>query len=259
MKRYYMFFIWSLFSACFISCKQDSLLLYEDIARIQFGPRQAVYYNSSSKLADTLKNYSFAYSGVEKVVDTVYFDIYTMGLPQDKDRSFLLEQIKVENVKNAVPGVHYKAFDHSDNKSLLRVKAGQSHAQVPIVLYRDASLATEEVLLKFQVVQNDYFQPGQQELLWRKLVFTDKLIKPSSWTGTLESNYYGAYSEAKHRFMITVTGQKWDEEFMSEIRVYTEIMQYWVGQVKSALAAHTASNPNSPIIDENTKQPIVFP
>ncbi len=258
MNRLY-YIILALGSTFLAGCKKDKIQLYTDIARIQFGPEPSVYYSSSRVYADTVKSQTFAYLGTNVVVDTVYFDIYTMGLPADTDRNFVIRQEQVPGAINAVPGVHYKAFDNAEVIRYYVIKAGTTHSKVPVILFRDTSLKTNSVALKFSLVENAFFALGQQGLLWRKVVFTDKLIKPTAWSGSRESQFYGAYSEAKHRFMISATGQKWDQDFMAEINKYTERVQYWMGVVKSALAAYNTANATSPIIDEITKQPIVFP
>jgi len=259
MKRLY-YIILALGCTFTVACKKDQALLYTDIARVQFGPEPSVYYSTSRIYNDTLKNQSFAYLGTNILTDTVYFDIYTMGLPSSKDRNFVLQQEQVSGAVNAAPGVHYKAFDNPEVSRHYVIKAGTAHRKVPVILFRDASLKTSQVTLKFRLVENGDFALGQPGLLWRKVVFTDKLIKPAAWSGSNESQFYGAYSEAKHRFMISATGQKWDQDFMSRLNGgITEPVQYWMSVVKSALAAYNAANPTKPIIDEVTNQPIVFP
>lgn len=259
MKRLY-YIILALGCTFAAACKKDKALLYTDIARIQFGPAPSVYYSSSQIYNDSLKSQSFAYLGTDILVDTVYFDIYTMGLPSSADRRFVLQQEQVPGVTNAVPGVHYKALDNPDVSRYYMIKAGTAHSKIPIILFREASLKTSQITLKFRIVGNGDFAPGQPGLLWRKVVFTDKLIKPAAWSGSNQTQFYGAYSEAKHRFMISATGQKWDQEFMSRLNGgITEPVQYWMSVVKSALAAYNTANPTKPIIDEVTNQPIVFP
>ena len=261
MKRLYYIII-AVGCALGMSCQKDQALLYTDIERIQFGPVPSVYYTSSRMYADTVKNQTFASLGTSILVDTVYFDIYTMGLPKDKDRSFFIQQEQVPGVINAVPGVHYKAFDNPEVSRHYVIKAGTAHSKVPVVLFRDASLKTSTATLKFRLVENGEFALGQQNLLWRKVVFTDKLIQPTKWSGTNQTNYFGAYSETKHRFMINATGEPWDEAFLNE-QIFPpsggdiERLHYLLSVIKSALAAYNNSHP-SPMVDENN-QAITFP
>lgn len=261
MKRLY-YIILALGCTFALACKKDKIQLYDDIARIQFGPQPSVYYSSSRVYDDTVKNQTFASLGTNILVDTVYFDIYTMGKPTSTDRHFVLKQEQVPGAINAVPGTHYKAFDNAEVSKYYVIKAGTAHSKVPIILFRDASLKTSMATLKFRLVENGDFALGQQNLLWRKVVFTDKLIQPTKWSGFYQTTYFGAYSEAKHRFMITATGEPWDEAFLNE-QIFppaggdTERLLYLLSVIKSALAAYNNSH-TSPMVDENN-QPITFP
>lgn len=232
------------------SCRKSDEFHYSDVPRIQFGPTPNLIYSASSAFNDSMKRHTFVYLESSKLIDTAYFDIYTMGFPSDKDRSFVLKQETVEGEMNAVPGVHYKGFSDPDLAGLYEIKAGQVHASVPVVLLRDPSLREQSVVLKFRVVANENFQTGQEPLLWRKLIFSDRLSRPAAWTDFYSTTYFGKYSEAKHRFFIEVTGQKWDQDFISMIISDTQQLQYWLGIAKSALVAYNKANPNNPKVDE---------
>lgn len=240
----------ALICVCTQSCKKSGDFLYTDIARIQFGPEQRLYYQLSTTFNDSLKLASFASLNSAIVVDTVYFDIYTTGNVADKDREFIIKQEQVNGQYNAVPGVHYKAFTDPDVAKNYVIKAGQAHSRVPIILLRDISLRTNSAVLKFNIVANDHFQPGQERLLSRKLIFTDRISKPDAWTASAATTYYGKYSEVKHRFMISSTGQNWDQNFLTMIIGDVQLHQYWLSMVKSALAAYNKAHPSAPLRDE---------
>jgi hypothetical protein len=244
----------ALICICTLSCKKSDDFLYNDtIARIQFGPALQVFYRPANTFSDSLKLVSLTSLSTDILVDTVYFDIYTMGKVSDMDRRFALKQEQVVGGYNAVPGVHYKAFTDSDLAKNYVIKAGQSHSLVPIILLRDASLKTNSAVLKFSIVANDNFQPGQEQLIWRKVIFTDRISKPAAWTASAATTYYGKYSEVKHRFMISHTGQLWDDAFLNMIIADTQLQAYWIGIVKSALAAYNKAHPGpppAPLIDE---------
>lgn len=231
-----------------LSCKKSGDFLYTDIARLQFGPEPRFLY--SSIIRDSLKRQTFVYLDNTALVDTIYFDIYTMGNLSDKDRTFALKQEQVNGEYNAAPGVHYRAFTDPDVARLYVIKAGQAHSLVPVILLRDASLKSNSVMLKLSIVPNENFQPGQEQLLWRKVVITDHIVQPAAWTPFLTSMYFGKYSEVKHRFMIDSTGQKWDEDFLTMIAADTQQMQYWLGIVKSALISYNKAHPLKPLEDE---------
>lgn len=236
------------------SCQKSSLILYEDVARIQFGPEKRLLYSPTNAFQDSLKTQTFAYLDNSKLTDTVYFDIYTMGDISNKDRPFILRQEQVAGEENALAGVHYRGFDNTDVANLYQIKAGQMHSLVPIILLRDASLKETSVVLKIALVENENFQKGQESLSWRKLTFTDKLSRPDNWNpGVL-----GKYSEIKHRFMISVTNEKWDQSFILSIVRDVQAQHYWLGKVKAALLKYNNEHPNQPLKDEDNEA-VIFP
>lgn len=248
MKKAYIILI--TLSLLQTACKKDSGLLYNDVARIQFGPAISVYYSSSQNYADTVKSQTFVYLNNAVKMDTVFFDIYTMGDISDKDRSFALQQENVPGAFNAVAGTHYKALNDPEMLKKYIIPAGQAHALVPIVLLRDESLKTQSATLKIVLSANENFQLGQAQLLWRKVIFTDQLSQPSAWTASASTTYFGKYSAVKHRFMIDVTQQKWDNDFINALIADTQFQHYWMGVVKSALVKYNNEHPGNPLKDE---------
>ena len=119
------------------SCKQDEYYLFNDVARIQFGPDISKIYTASYNQADSTKPFTFYYDAASITQDTVLFDIYAIGGTKSVDRPFALQQIPFgDPLTNAAPGIDYKAFtDPTVNKAYV-IKAGQVHTLVPIVLLR---------------------------------------------------------------------------------------------------------------------------
>jgi len=244
------------------SCSQDEYFLFNDEARIQFGPEMSKIYSATSNQADTTKNYTFFYLEKDKTQDTVFFDIYAIGGPSTKDRSFSLKQVQLnDGSTNAVAGVDYKAFTDPTFSSTYVIKAGQVHAFVPIVLLRSSALKSTTATLKFSVAENENFKLGETNNLWRKVVFTDRLSQPNSWTSYYSQYYFGAYSVVKHAFMIQVTGEKWDQAFMTILLAPGSdmaLLTYYISAFKHALTDYNAAHPGNPMVDENG-QLIVFP
>jgi hypothetical protein len=241
------------------SCKQDAYYLFNDVARIQFGPDIARIYTASYNLADTTKNYTFYYLSASKTQDTVFFDIYAIGGPSTKDRPYTLTQVQVNDGSvNAVSGTDYKAFTDPSVSGSYVIKAGQVHAFTPIVMLRNAALKSKTVTLKFIVAENENFKLGEINNLWRKVVFTDRLSQPTAWGASMVQYYLGAYSVTKHAFIIQVSGQKWDQAFMSTVTADYAQLQFYLSSFKHALADYNAAHPGNPMKDENG-QLIVFP
>jgi len=241
------------------SCKQDNYYLFNDTARIQFGPDIARIYTASYNLVDTTKAFTFYYDAAAITQDTIFFDVYAIGGPSSVDRPFSMQQIQLtDGSTNAIAGTDYKSFTDATVTSKYVIKAGQVHALVPIVMLRSAAQKTTTLTLKFQVIENANFKVGDKANLWRKVVFTDRLSQPSAWTASYSQYYFGAYSVVKHAFMIQVTGQKWDQTFMSTVTADYAQMMFYISEIKQALAIYNNAHPGNPMKDENGLA-IVFP
>lgn len=201
--------------ACFAltSCNQENYLLYEDVTRLQFGPDPRYLYRPEEKyvLGDTLQSYTFIYQAESVNKDTVWFHLHTMGNVADEDRPFCLEQIQVDEGENAIAGKHYLAFDSPEISKYYVIPKDSAHQLVPVVMLRDASLLKTKVRLRFQIVANEYFQPGASRLIWREVVFTDRYSKPDQWMPA----YFGEYGDAKIEFMVQQSGLRWDDACFS--------------------------------------------
>lgn len=245
-------------AAAFTACKQDQYYLYNDIGRLQFGPEPSRIYTTSYNLADTLKSYTFYYKDATVTQDTVFFDIYAIGGTKNTDRSFTLAQEQLPNVLNAEPGKHYVAFNDPKVTKFYVIKAGSVHTRVPVILLRDVSLKTSTPKLRFKVVSDANFQLGEPNLVWRKVEFTDRLSQPSQWTASFSQYYFGKYSIRKHSFLIEVTGQKWDDDFINNLYATGGLISYYQMVVKTALIDYNNAHPGSPLKDENDEL-VVFP
>lgn len=241
-----------------VSCQKDKYYLFNDVGRIQFGPNPNLLYRSGAQLMDTVKNYTFYYDGDNVKEDTVYFDVYTVGGITSHDRKFKLEQVQVDGVMNATADKHYVGFSNQNAMKNFVIKADSVHCAVPIVLLRDPSLKDTNVVLKFQVVENEDFKLGEVANLWREVGITDRLSQPNTWDANFSRYYFGEYSVVKHRFMIDSTGQKWDDSFIVEIRSDYSLLQYWIGVCKTALIKYNNQHPGQPLRDEY-RQLIIFP
>lgn len=210
------------------ACNDNALEKYDTPdCRLNF-----VYYNSDSTLMtagdvkDRNRFYPFSFvlsSAVEAERDTVWFEVETMGFLSSETRPVALRQIEIEDAENAVPGVHYVAFDAPELAQLYRIEGGKTRAQVPVVVLRASELTEKTVTLKFGFKDNGYFLPGYEGLDTRTLEITDRLAEPENWyTEGLAYGHYslkaliGPYGEVKHRLMIEWTGKTWDAEYIKE-------------------------------------------
>ncbi|MDR2281690.1 MAG: DUF4843 domain-containing protein [Sphingobacterium sp.] len=247
----------ALLSASLWSCKQEPYNTFEDIQIIQFGPAPEDLYVSGRELRNRVKAHTFVYEPEEKLLDTVYFDVYALGGMKNKDRFFFFVQEAVPDVENAIPGVHYQAFD-KEGGDLCVIKANTVYTKLPVVLLRDPSLKKKTVVLKFKLFPNEEFVVGEKEKLWREVSYTDQLSKPDAWTANVAKYYLGEYSSEKHRFMIKVTQQRWDEQMITEAVPQTDLMMYYKAVLNAALIKNNNESTTGPLRDEN-RQLIVFP
>ncbi len=235
------------------SCKKDQYHLYNKEAFIQFGPEVGKIYFSSAIYLDSLKRFTFYYEANDIKQDTVFFDLYTIGRVSNTDRTVKIEQEQIPNEENAIPNVHYKAFDDNSLSSLYTIKAGSVHLRIPVILLRDPSLKTKTVQLQLKVVENNHFKLGEKSLIWRKITYTDRLIQPSNWDGWkgwIRINFIGQYSVTKHAFMIHSTQQKWDDDFFAYLERNYAVLTHWVSTLRVALIEYNNAHPGAPLTDE---------
>lgn len=252
--KYYIFFIVLI---ALSSCEKE-YMVYESNSFIQFGPEYSKIYNKSYNLLDTVKPYTFFYSPPSVRQDTVFFDIYAIGSTSSIDRAFKLEQVQLPETNNAVAGKHYQSFDDPSVSGKYVIKAGQLHTRIPIVILRDESLKQNEYTLHFKVVSNGYFNAGEPELTWRKVLLSDQINRPARWDSWMERYRFGKYSFVKHKFLIDQTGEKWDQDFFLNMYANFALGVYWNGKAKSLLIAYNAAHPNDPLKDENGEL-VLFP
>ncbi len=255
-NKYILLFV--LISGVIASCKKDQYMVYEDVARLQFGQEPRLLYRPEYDFNDTLKMLSFYFSNSSVTEDTVFFDLYAIGGTRNTDRSFTLSQEQIPNEVNAEPGKHYVAFNDPRAQKNFVIKAGTVHTSVPIILLRDASLKTTTPKLKFVVTADDNFQLGERNKVWRRIEFTDRLSQPSAWDASMTQYYIGKYSVAKHQFMIQTTGDRWDQEFIASIKSDLSLVNYYKAILRTALIDYNKANPTKPLTDE-FGEAVVFP
>lgn len=169
--------------------------------------------------ADSVKNFSFVYGPSDKNIDTVWVQVETIGQLSQADREITFEQIQTSGT-NAINGTHYVAFSDPTVKIHYKVPGGVATAKVPVILKRDATLKTTSVELYFKITENDNFKVVNPKRNRFKIIFTDKLSKPSNWA-YYATAIFGVYGVVKHQFMIDQTGNKWDDDYLYNVMGFT--------------------------------------
>lgn len=225
-KIFYM--IGLMAAAIFSSCEKDLPLYSDSQARLNF-------YYKDNRVSDSLVSYSFSYHGNVQE-DTIWFEVLTMGFPADYDRSFELEQVDGD----AVAGTHYVSFDDAAIKEkFFKVKANAVSARVPVVVLRDASLKDKQVKLVVKIKDNGIFAPGYDETNYKIVRITDRLSKPDAWDGRMDY-YFDPYGSVKHQFMIDVTGDMWDDDYINSFIDDFGYVSYLKSKLRVALEEENA-------------------
>ena len=236
------------------SCSEDQGLIYNDKARIQFVSQDA---NPPQDYP-----YSFVWQPDATLSDTVYIPVRVIGGPASQERHVALEQVDeyiitytydrlghvtdsvIEIVGNkAKAGVHYVPFDDPSARNLLKVKAGVVRDSIGIIVKRSADLKNGSVRLALMLKENDDFGMGELKFQQRTITISDLLEKPSTWNRTTDY-YLGTYSEAKHRLMMQVVGDKVDDTWIQSSNSSKAFMLYWRTKFIEALEAYNADPAN---------------
>ena len=160
-----------------------------------------------SQYKSGLVNYSFTFN--DKQQDTVWIQLNTMGYLSDRDRPFELQQIMTGRY-DAIPGKHYVAFDDTATFNL------------NIALKPDAD-----------------FQTGYVAQSSMTVTMTSQLSQPTEWRGAM-NYYFGTWGPVKHRFMMQVTGKKWDDEYILSVQNDYNMVSYLISQLDKALEEENA-------------------
>ena len=188
-----------------VSCEKALPVYINDECYLKF-----VYENDE----DSVVNFSFAYG--EKQIDTVWLPVRIMGFTVDCNRPVHLRQIET-GTTDAVAGKHFIALDDAAlNKAYYFIPAGAIEQEIPIVLIRDTSLRSQDYVLKIGIESDEDFSLGSIENLTKRIVISDQLVMPLNW-GIYCQHYLGDYGRKKHEFMISVTGEKWDDDYVDNV------------------------------------------
>lgn len=77
----------------FWGCDQDEYMVYEDDARLQFGPTPDKIYTQQSEWEDTVKTFSVFVGRCDKMLDTVILIFTVLDVVSTVERRYELEQV----------------------------------------------------------------------------------------------------------------------------------------------------------------------
>ena len=247
----------------------ENYMAFEGTDRIQFENR-------------TNEVYSFTYFPESVKTDTLNVKIVTVGEVVDRPRKIRFEQVTKEweykyDEENptkvvdssyvdmkfpAMAGVHFEAF--GENNELI-LPANQNALNLKVIVKRsDTDLQKNARKLVLRLLPSEDFATGVPAWLTKSITVSDKLERPARWK---DNSYYyklylGNWSETKHRFMINVTGQTWDNDFLLYIvNSYDTwaLRDYYLAKIKKALADYNADPKNDPPMKDENGNEVVFP
>lgn len=188
-------------------------------------------------LGETLNPERFSYSFIRKeetrMMDTIWFTVRPQGLLPERSSRIRLEQYEGKEWKyiygedgeiadsvlrvfpyQAEAGVHYVAFDDERMAEYLTLEPGELEAKIPVIVMRDRSLQDTTYTLFFHIVDSEDLKAGDEKYCNIQLGIADCLTRPVAWNNWF---FAGTWSQPRHEFMIRVTGEDWDDEFINTL------------------------------------------
>lgn len=265
------YFLGIIFVLWLISSCTSDYMSYEGNNMVQFATK-------------TDEVYTFAYFTDDKQVDTLNIGIMSVGEVVDFSRTVKFEQILkewkyvyseddpqkivdssyVDMEYPAVAGKHFEILDCVNNEATLLANHNQLNLRV-VVKRDDSNLKKNAYVLKLHLLPSSDFGTASIDYLTKRIVISDKLERPTQWKDNNYdcSRFIGPWSEVKHRFMINVTGEKWDNDCIKRYIKggfeYAAIRDFYLKKIKKELEKYNADpNNNPPLRDENGFE-VVFP
>ncbi|WP_418233641.1 DUF4843 domain-containing protein [Butyricimonas virosa] len=179
--------------------------------------------------------YSYSFVGKDEALtkDTIWLTVRPQGVLPEKSSRIKLEQyvgqewkyiygddgLIADSILRVIPrqaeaGVHYVPFDDERLAELLTLDAGELEARIPVIVLRDQSLRDTTYTLFFRIVDSEDLKAGDEKRCNIELRIADCLSRPSAWDDWF---FAGIWSRVRHEFMIKVTGEDWDNEFIGSL------------------------------------------
>ncbi len=161
------------------ACSADEDFYYNDVARAYLvGPEEWTVGSDSL-------TFSFVAYPSAVTEQTMMVEAQVMGPVSNTDRTV---NISVDAEKTTASAAQYTV------PQSVTVEAGQASVTFPVVLKRDASLASKAVRLCIKVAESADFAVGVNEKNHLTLIWNDILSRPKNWDDLEE--FFGTYSDA---------------------------------------------------------------
>ncbi|UYQ95842.1 DUF4843 domain-containing protein [Chitinophaga horti] len=232
------------------ACEKD-IAAYKDEPRVYFFERAT----DLTQTRITFKSFSFVTLPLGITRDTFLVKVKVMGDTASRDR--IVRGRAIATGTTAAEGKHYDFIDGI-------VPAGTVIGYIPVVLHRTEDIKDTSVTLNLGVAATADFKQGVGEDSSITLTWSDNVVKPANWDALIGLSYYfGTYSAAKWRFIISVTGKD-NFPLQQSGRIppkegeYTNAGMLDLNAVlKQALKAY--NNANDPDLTDERGQLVTFP
>lgn len=187
--------------------------------KMTFDAKPSIYFQLSDEHGQSEVDsllYSFAMG--TKTVDTVALNVRIMGEAADYDRYFKAEI--VSELTTASEQIHYSLIADE-----YIVPAGAINSQLPVVLFNSDPLLRDSALsIGLEIIESEDFELGAKEKLVAKLIFSDKLVKPSTWNYL--KYWFGDYNPTKHKISLELFGEDFPQTNQEYFQSYGKWATY---------------------------------
>lgn len=236
-------------------CQQEEIMTFDKGASIRL-------VNSLQVIHRT-----FVFEKSNYTQDTVWLKVETSGDTTSTERAFTLEQIYeypeltylkdkggniIDSVIDAQMGKHYLPLDNPYTSNYMKIRAGETKSQIPIILLRHPDLKKQIYRLKLELKSSasfavDFVTPFNS----CEIRFSDKPQRPNYWP-----SYWGTYSDTKMRFIVDYFGLKLTTETITPM-VDAE-RRFWGKQFQKKLNEINAGKPREEWLKDENDQYIKF-
>lgn len=201
------------------ACQEDKPFLFDEEPGIYFSSKNielsydfAFYYTDGlDDWGNPINNY---YLGDALQTDTISFEVFRSGMLEEGVNSFNLKQVEIEYDEGAEK---LKPFEIEFFNPYEFVE-GSDKVNVTAVLHRPKSRGKFETAIGFDLEDNKSgFVNTINEFSKYVIKANDQYLRPRGWVD--DSSIYGAYSEEKYAFYVTVLHMPYEDwhEFMADV------------------------------------------
>lgn len=225
-----------------VACENNEVQMYSGVNAIQL-----------NAAGDTLKRYSFYFKDPKIVEDTICLRFRTTGYMSAVDREFILKQVEIDSVVNAIAGTHYKILDNN----ILRIPANEVFVDIPITLLRSNLKPRTSYFIHFTLEENNNFKLGEIDKLRCIVEFSADLMQPAFWDDYYSRFYLGAWNYNKHLWMIEQTGHNWDDKFFENWKTEPGLSYFWRDKLNELLSIYNTTHGS--LLDDDGNEIMGFP